>query len=276
MDKNVTLDLTQNFDMGDWRKDRHRDYVFQTNGDGCQWYNKSIALIAYFNSRNLINKCLEYIIKLPNYIDIFIVAASEEIASLIKQKLEMRSEHTIAVVVSENKDGEMSTLLVAYKDILKEYEYLGYVYDRKKDQDVTFQTVEYSLCDLLWENAVKNAAYVGQVIDTFEREPLLGVLASPPPYLSTFFKTDLSVDKPPFIFANSFWCRTRAFEPLLDSNVSKKEIERLIQYAAQSQGYYCGIMMTAEYASLYVSNYQFMMNELADKGIFTDEYWQLI
>ena len=55
-------------------------------------------------------------------------------------------------------------------------------------------------------------------------------------------------------------------------NTISHAIERILPYAAQSEGYYSGIMMTAEYASLYACNYRYMMDTIVDKVVLDDRY----
>ena len=240
---------------------------------------------------------------LPKYVDIFIITKNKDIARLVKIKLQLENSHT--VIDSIDKYRGIGPLLTTYKDILLTYEYFGFIYDEKASSNERFQTVKYSLCDLMWENTIKNDIYVGHIIETFERELHLGILTPPSPYMSTFFKTgfcgwesyyeetiqfikqlklkcQINRDKPPFILETSFWCRTEALKPLFTREISQEDlvleegilnnrvshvIERILPYVAQSQGYYSGIMMTAEYASLYISNYQYMWDELKNRGI---------
>lgn len=304
MGKNITTELIRKSDMSDLRRDMYLDYVFQTTGSSCQWNDRKIALIAYFRDVVFVDKCLKYIMEVPKYIDVFITAASEEIRDLIEQKLKQKSGYNVIMDSTVNNCGKTGALLLAYKDILMKYEYLGFVYETGKNKDVVFQTINDSLCELMWENVIKNSIYIEHVIEAFEKEPLLGVLAPPLPYLSTFLKTgfcgwesyyeetlklikDLNLkcqvnrDKPPFILDIAFWCRTKALEPLFTceimhedfveedvvGNIASHAIERVLPYVAQSQGYYSGIMMTAEYASLYICNYQYMLETLVNKGI---------
>ena len=47
-------------------------------------------------------------------------------------------------------------------------------------------------------------------------------------------------------------------------------IERIFPYIAQSRGYYSGIMMTDEYASLYTCNCQYMLNTVLQKVLYDE------
>lgn len=53
-------------------------------------------------------------------------------------------------------------------------------------------------------------------------------------------------------------------------NTINHAIERILPYVAQSQGFYSGLMMTEEYASLYTCNYQYMLDAIVNKIIYND------
>lgn len=286
----------------------HLDYVFQETGESCQWNHKRIAVIAHVNYTDLIDYCFHYIEKIPNYIDIYITTKGSQNIALIQRKTALLSEHHIKIIVPEDRGREISGLLVACKDILMQYEYLCFVHDKKKNNGEPFQTVGQSFCDLLWENSIKNNIYIENVIEQFEKEPFLGLLAPPAPYMSVFYtlgawswtgcyektmglakrlRLNCTIDElqQPFILGTTFWCRTKALQPLfeedwsyndfepepmpLDNSISHA-IERILPYVAQSQGFYSGLMMTGEYASLYTCNYQYMLDTIVNKIIYPD------
>lgn len=299
MDKDISVDMIHQLDISDLRRDLHLDYVFQTTGNSFQWYDKKIALIIHFCDVDLINSCLEYIQQVPKYIDVFITTASEKIACLIESKFRLQSGNNTYLITNDNCSNELESLLVVCKEVVKAYTYLGFVYEKGKNRDVAFQTIDYSLHNLMWENSLKNSIYIEHIIEAFEREPRLGILAPPLPYLSTYLKTSfkgwesyyeetlqlaqklklrcqINHDRPPYILDSSLWCRVSALEPLFvceDSEIDIKQvvkdksnvIKKIFPYVAQSQGYYSGLMMTPEYASLYISNYQYMVNVILEK-----------
>lgn len=306
--KEVYEKLFSDYGIGRLHTMLHLDYVFQETGQSRQWNHKRIAVIAHVNYTDLIDYCFQFIEKIPNYIDIYITTKGSENIALIQQRIALLSEHHIKIVVPEDRGREISALLVACKDILIQYEYLCFVHDKKKNGGIPFQTVGRSFCDLLWENSIKNSIYIENVIEQFEKEPFLGLLAPPAPYMSAFFmvgflgwtgcyeKTmrlakrlhlncEIDESQQPFILGTTFWCRTKALQPLfeedwtyddfepepmpLDNTVSHA-IERILPYVAQNQGFYSGLMMTGEYASLYTCNYQYMLETIVDKIIYND------
>ena len=300
--------LFSDYGVGHLHTMLHLDYVFQETGQSCQWDHKRIAVIAHVNYTDLIDYCFCFIEKIPNYIDIYITTKGDKNIAIIQQKIALLSEHHIKIVVPEDRGREISGLLVACKDILMQYEYICFVHDKKKNSGEPFQTVGQSFCDLLWENSIKNNIYIENVIEQFEKEPFLGLLAPPAPYMSVFFMVGflgwtgcyektmqlakrlhlncgIDESQQPFVLGTTFWCRTKALQPLFEEdwtyddfepepmpldNTINHAIERILPYVAQSQGFYSGLMMTEEYASLYTCNYQYMLDAIVNKIIYND------
>ncbi len=298
-------ELIRSCEVGHLRTALHLDYIFRTTGKSHIWNDRKIAVVAHINYTDLIPRYFSYIEKIPAYIDVYITTKGIKNIAIIQRKIEEIPRTNIRIVVPEDRGREISGLLVACKDILMKYEYLCFVHDKKSNKGEGYQTVGQSFCDILWENSLKNHIYIENVIKRFEDEPRLGLLAPPAPYISRLFMVGFSgwcnnFDKtvqlaerlklncrldnsaPPFIFGSTFWCRTKALRPLFETgftyedfepepmptdNTISHAIERILPYVAQSEGYYSGIMMTAEYAALYTCNYQYMLDTIVDKVI---------
>ena len=297
--------IIHNYEMSDLRTALHLDYIFQIEGKSNKWNKKKIAIIMHINYSDLIDHCFEYIKGIPNYIDIYISTKGTSNIKQINKRIEGLYYKKIEIIVPQDRGREISSLLVACKEVVKKYEYICFVHDKKKNRGEPYQTVGQSFFDLLWENSVKNGTYIENIITTFEKEPRLGLLAPPIPYTSKFFmvgflgwtscfeKTKelaeylklncvINEEYQPFILGMTFWCRTKAMEPLFEAKFSYEDfepepmaidntinhaIERILPYVAQSQGYYSGIMMTPEYASLYLTNYQYMLEQVIEKTL---------
>lgn len=294
-------------EVGDLRTALHLDYIFQTVGKR-YISSRKIAVVAHMNYTDLIERCFGYIAEIPEYIDVYITTKGSKNIGLIQNKIDSLSGNNVKIVVPENRGREISGLLVACKDILMKYDYLCFVHDKKSNKGEVYQTVGQSFCDILWENSIKNAIYIENIIKKFEEEPRLGLLAPPAPYFSKLFivgflgwcnsydktiqlaeRLNLNCiidrNKQPFVLGTTFWCKTKALRPLFEAgfdyedfepepmptdNTISHAIERILPYVAQSEGYYSGIMMTAEYASLYTCNYQYMIDTIVDKIVYRD------
>lgn len=279
------------------------NYTISDTDSGKKWNEKRIAVVAHVNYTDMIDKCFFYIERIPRYIDIYITTKGSQNIGLIGSKIESMNRENIRIVVPEDRGREISGLLVACREFIMEYEYLCFVHDKKKNKGEPYQTVGQSFCDLLWENTLKSSVYIENIIDTFEKDPCLGLLAPPPPFTSHFFmvgfmgwtgcfdktkqlakdlnlKCKMDEQESPFILGTTFWCRKSALLPLLmrkwsysdfepepmplDNTISHA-IERILPFVVQSQGYNSGLMMTQEYASLYEVNYQYMYDEILNK-----------
>ena len=305
----IWLDLIHNYDIGQIRNAFHLDYVFQTKGkiikrtEDCR-----VAVIAHINYTDLIEKCFSYIEKIPPYIDIFITTKGEKNIEYISSKIKKMDRKNIRIIVPKDRGREISALLVACKDFLMNYEYLCFVHDKKNNAGEPHRTVGQSFMDILWENTIKNDIYIENVLKKFDEEPRLGILAPPAPYMAMFFTTgangwttcfdetkklakrlklecNMDLNNQPFVFGTTFWCRTDALKPLFESGIGYEDfceepmpvdgtishaIERIFPYIAQSRGYYSGIMMTDEYASLYTCNCQYMLNTVLQKVLYDE------
>lgn len=178
------------------------------------------------------------------------------------------------------------------------YEYLCFVHDKKSSSGMPYMTIGRSFMDLLWENTLKSKEYIENVIACFEDNPLLGFLSTPSPYMSLYLskrtaswaenfdetlritqrlnlKCRMSLDKYSFTLGTAFWCRTSALrtlfeygflyedfspEPMAIDGTISHAIERIFPYVAQHEGYFSGVMMTEEYASLYTVSFQNMLD----------------
>lgn len=305
-------DIILHNEPGDIRNFFHLDYICS---EKVRYHdrilqNKKICLIAHVNYTDLICHCFEYLKRVPDYIDIFITTKGDTNINLIEKQIKKTGRKNIRIIVPRDRGREISALLVACKEFLMEYEYLCFVHDKKKNKGEPYQTVGQSFMDILWENSIKNEIYIENIISQFEKEPRLGLLSPPAPYMSNFFTVGavswtgcykktaelakrlnlnciMEENKHPFILGTTFWCRTAAMRPLFEGGVEYEDfdpepmalddtishaIERILPFVAQSEGYYSGIMMNHEYASLYVSNYCHMLSKVVDKYI-KDENW---
>ncbi len=279
-----------------------------------KWKNKKIALVAHVNYTDLIDVCFSYIERVPDYIDIYITTKGETNIKLIGLKRRELNRRNVKIVVPEDRGREISGLLVACRKILEQYEYIGFVHDKRKNKGEPYQTVGQSFCDLLWENTLKSTNYIENVIELLESESSLGLLAPPIPYTSYFFmvgfmgwtgcfditkelsrelglRCEMDETVHPSILGMTFWSKAEALKPLFmkewkytdfepepmptDHTISHA-IERILPYVAKSQGYDSGIMMNQEYASLYECNYRYMCWEIIDALKYkSDSYEEL-
>lgn len=148
---------------------------------------------------------------------------------------------------------------------IKSYRYVCYLNNQGQDNN---------LFTLFWDNLIASPIYIYNILNLFNNNSRLGVLAPPKPYYAHYFSERHSKNTV-FPYGNMFWCRSEIFCNLIKCDEWDKEdnlaIKKLPELARQN-GYMCGLVMNEEYASVYTSNYHYMLsgmvsNVLMERGI---------
>lgn len=148
---------------------------------------------------------------------------------------------------------------------LGKYKYVCYLNNHEVDDE---------LLELFWENLIVTPAYISNILNLFQEKTRLGVLAPPKPYHAQYF-SERHTKNTIFPYGNMFWCRSEIFQYLMENEDWYKADNNYIQSLptlARQYGYACGLVVNEEYASLYASNYHYMLsgmatNVLVDRGI---------
>lgn len=261
----------------------------------CEYSDKRIAVVSHMYYEDLFDYDLRYLRNLPKNADLYLTTESNEKKLKLEGMFAPLFGERLKVIIVEKRGRELSALLISCKDIPKKYDYFCFIHDKKSSQ-AGFATVGAAFRDLLWENMLYNENYIGHIIDTFEKNPWMGMLVPPNVCHGTYFGTsadywticykkakniakrlklnaDIDRDKPPIAIGSVFWCKSDAIEPLMSEQWSYEDfpeeplpddgsfshaLERIFPYVAQSQGYLSGIVMTTECARTEVSNYRYM------------------
>lgn len=289
--------LLRCFDIGDIYQGLHLDYVLSKDYTGCLVNNKKTAVVIHIYYADLLEDMMPFIAQIPRWMDLYITTSPEENIEKIKMRFLTQGISNYQIIRVQNRGRDCSALLIGCREIIGKYEYLCFIHDKKTSGNNGACTVGERFMNSLFENLLGSEAYLLNILELFEKNPHLGLLAPPIPVHGQYFclkedawtccfeetrrladKIGLSVkineEKPPFILSTSFWCRTKALEPLWrypfvyedfceepmpeDGTISHA-IERILPYAAQSQGFYSGIVMTTESASLQVSNLNYQL-----------------
>lgn len=252
----------------------------------------NVALLVHLYYEDLAAECFDYITPLAPFIDIYISTGNDITYKLIEEEILRREVNVKEVRKIENRGRDVASLLYYCKDIWDEYEYLGFIHDKKSSgaHDVLQgDKFRYSM----WENLVASKEYVFNIIERFEKEDKLGLVVPPMPknnyYRSIFWvvwgdnfenmkqlaqrlQLQVLIDnkKPLFALSTCFWCKTKALEKLykcqfdisefdlepfpLDGALSHA-IERILPFVAQDAGFYTASVETEEFASLELTYY---------------------
>jgi rhamnosyltransferase len=256
---------------------------------------KRVALIIHSYFPDLAEYLLHYAQSMPENADIFITTPSEENAKNLQQIFENAWKNgslqcnKFEVRVIPNRGRDVAALLVAAKDIVRDYDLFCFAHDKKSSYMLP-ETVGEAWSDKLFECNLASRDYVHNIIDAFAADEFLGLTFAPVPDHGMYFfllggkynwrenarQTRLLQekigtacpldDKIPLIapLGSMFWARTKAVEKLfaLDWNYDdfpeeplgldatiSHAIERVWAYTAADSGYYCAYTMPDEYFS---------------------------
>ena len=276
----------------------HLNYVFPSDiSYNAQILNdKKIAVIAHLYYAFQLEENLAYIDEIPECVDVIITTPVENIKIKANNYFQNKGRANYKIILVDNRGRDVAALLVGCREYLMKYTYLCFTHDKgnthSQIDEIDF-TLGRSYKDLLWENSIKSAQYIENVISCFENNPKLGLLTVPSlrgthrAWKTNFnvwddvikrmkIKCNYSTHSFPASLGSAFWCRPVALkalfcfgfehsdfpsEPLPICGTLGHAIERLLPFVAQHEGYYFGTMMTLEYSSLYSVMYQYVSQE---------------
>lgn len=289
--------LLGSYNVGDIYQGLHLDYVLSEYHTDFDVKKKKAAVIIHIYYADLLSKIAKFILNLPEWVDIYITTSIDENTAAIEKCFSSLQITNYQVLKVLNRGRDCSALLVGCREIVENYEYLCFVHDKKTSGNNGTVSVGERFMDSLFENLLGSKEYIYNIMELFENNPHLGLAAPPIPVHGQYFclkqdawtccfeetaklakRLGLSVridkDKPPFILSTSFWCRTKALEPLFKHGFTYEDfvaepmpedgtishaIERILPYIAQTQGFYSAVIMTTKNASLQVSNLNYQL-----------------
>lgn len=162
---------------------------------------------------------------------------------------------------------------------LCQYEYVCILHDEDMTSEVRPSCTGKSYFYSVWENLIRNRNQVQKIIELFEREEYLGLLAPPPVFFSNHFgelgrgwngaydrvadlmqkmglDCEISYDKSPFILPDNLWIRGEILQRLYLLRPDMDYLSYMLIYIAQDSGYYSGIVESSDYAGMNEVNMQ--------------------
>lgn len=296
-EKELWQELLKKFDISDLYHGLHLDYVIDDMPEKNEKQDRRAAVIIHTYYRDLFSQIIEYIENIPDDIDIYITTSVEENVDELSRLLTEKEIRNVQIRLVNNRGRDCSALLIGCKDFVQNYEFISFIHDKKTSGNNGAFTIGETFMANLFENMLGGKCYINNILGLFQENKALGLLAPPIPSHGQYFclknnawtccfeKTlelaekigidiNASKDKPPFVLATTFWCRTEALKPLWDYEFSYEDfheepmpedgtishaIERILPYVAQCQGYYSGIVMSRQYASLLISNLNYQL-----------------
>lgn len=239
-----------------------------------------IVNLYYFES---LEWYVDYLNDISESVVIYIFSSRKEV--LEKCKFLLKRSNTY-FKKKENRGRDISTLLVAARNIILQYKYICFIHDKSANADYLKEDIEFWKINL-WGNTLASNGFIENVLELFDNNPEFGLFVPPEPYgeynshwygntwrenfKSTKkiveklqLKVNVSSEKEVFTLSTVFWAKTSALKKLFDypwqyedfpkeplpiDGTISHAIERVIGYVAQDAGYKTATLMTEEYAS---------------------------
>lgn len=258
------------------------------------------ALMMHLYYEDLIDYCLNYAMSMPDESDLIITVTSEKMKNAVLKKASGLNFKKVIVEVIENIGRDISSLLVGCAPYVNDYDLVCFVHDKKTRQVKPYCNGE-AFSYKCFENNLASKEYVSNIINTFDKNPRLGLLTPPPPNHGNFYETvgeewssnydntvqlaaklglkvNIDCKKEPIApLGTMFWFRPNAMKTLFDfgwkySDFPKEPndfdgtllhaIERIYPFVVQYEGYYPAWVMTDKFAQTEITNLHFMLREL--------------
>lgn len=262
--------------------------------------NKKIAIIVHMYFEDLVNECIRYIKSVPETADVFITTDTKNKKEKIEKACSQSGLKRAKVILIENRGRDVSALLVGAKTFVNDYDLVCFAHDKKVTQlkpAIKGEGFAYKC----FENILKSKEFVENIINTFDKNPRLGMLMPPPPNFSDYYPTtgnewscnyditkkiyddlELTVsiseeDEPIAPLGTMFWFRPDALKKLFDEDWEYDDfpkepngtdgtvlhgIERIYPFVVQEEGYYPAWVLAETFAKVEFTNMNFMLREI--------------
>ena len=304
-DVNLIWDyILQNFNMADIKNIMHLNYILPKYSliDDIK-INQKIALIVHIYYEDLLEDTIKYINNMPKTADLIITTPKKELVQKLKEKCSKLNFNDYKVLLIENRGRDVSSLLVGAAPYINDYDLVCYMHDKKTTQMKPYANgvgFNYKCFD----NLLGSEKLIYNIIETFEKNPRLGMLMPPPPNHGNFYQIigtewasnyantssllynlniEIPIDwakEPITPLGTMFWFRPKVLKPLFDKNWEYTDfpqepnandgtllhaIERSYGIVCQYEGYYPAWVMNDEYVRIEITNLHFMVRELNSK-----------
>ena len=268
----------------------YNDYLILSKNGGKKYNSyEKVAVIIYMYYDNKLDYYYNYLKKISNDIDMYIITSNKNnIVKLYSRLLALGKN--VKIRTKKNRGRDISAFLIAAKDILDRYKYVCFLHDKNcKTQDMREDTEIWE--NNIWENTLCNEQYIDEILCYFEANPQIGLMLPPAPYskniprwytnswLKNYDNTvkllkqlgcniEINYEMFPLSIGTNFWVRTKAIEKLykynwryedfdeeplrIDGTISHA-IERSLSFIVRDSGYMTKIIMNNEWAQDFFS-----------------------
>ena len=246
-------------------------------------YLKKMCIIINLYYTDSAQFYIEYINRIPVNIAVYIYSSKTEMLEICRDKVKRKN---VFFALKENRGRDVSTLLVAAKEIIEKFEVFCFIHDKASKAEYLMKDTEKWTLNL-WENMLHDEDYIYRVAEMFHINNKIGLLMPPEPIgkvIRSFYSTtwgdnfentekllnqlnnrcELSRTKGPSALSTVFWARRVALEKLLDISWKYEDfpdepmpidgtmshaIERAFEYIVEDAGYSVNTIMTDQYAA---------------------------
>lgn len=264
--------------------------------------SRKVLFAAHLYYEDMFDEAVNYLAGLPPYVDIFITSCGEIRVKKLQKLCTKNLKRNYQVVNVGNRGREWSALLLYVKNSLKNYEYLGFIHDKKSSQ-MYYASVGESFNQFLWDNMVSSEDYVEEILELLDDNEKLGMLVPPVVYHGEFWghatdfwticfditkelaaklklKCLLDDSKPVMTIGSSFWAKVPALKKLWEYNFCLEDFpeepvaidgtmnhafERILAYVVQDAGYYTGTILNNKWAESDMVNTKVMLRKIMSK-----------
>lgn len=261
---------------------------------------KKAALVFYVANPFFAQRFAQRAQVLSRKLPVYLIPEGEAVQKIVGQELEQDTQ--VKLLEPTGQTTPMGGFVLRCGELAETYDYLGFLHDEQNPDHFPTTVAESTVYGYL-QNIANDGDHVSQVLACMEKHPRLGVLGSPYPVHHYGFENFLdawgayfpaveswikkrgiscriSKDKQPIMNTGAFWCRTAALRGLWQQNWKPEDfrrdaisleskadeiLKRVLPYVAQGAGYYSGIVMHTNYASMRITNQEIMLHALAER-----------
>ncbi|HEX7815157.1 rhamnan synthesis F family protein [Dyella sp.] len=273
-----------------------------------------IAVLAHLYYDDMVDEIMEYVSNIPYPIDLYVTTHTEEKKTNIEAALTAYALNKVDVrVMEQNRGRDMGSLFISLRDVLLSgrYDYACRIHSKKSPQN------GYNMAMLfkqhMFDNLLYTPGYVQNVIELFQKNPTLGMVM--PPVVQIAYPTlghawfanrepaaawakKLGIETafddatPMAPYGTMFWFRPEALRKLAGHQFEWSDfgpepnhvdgslahvLERLMGYAAMSDGYHLRCVMNRRWAAINYTKLEYKLQRLASQlpngNIFDQIFW---
>lgn len=249
-----------------------------------------VAVFVHLYYMDSLNFYLDYILRIPDWIDIYFTYSDEQMVDAIISNIRGK-KGKLHFFKKNNRGRDISALLVSFRKEMLKYEIVCFVHDKREKTLFMKEGIEHWVYNI-WENMLGSTDYILNILYTFQMNEEIGLLVPPAAldktishaYKSQWMKNyentvklaknldlhgEISIDETPMTLGTVFWAKSDALkklllknwkyedfhdEPLPNDGTLSHAIERILEYVCQDAGYDTRMVMTDSFASVYISD----------------------